>query len=412
MVSEPNKDTAKRRGWLTDRRKDVALVFVSRRVQIGDNGDGDGYVRAELAGITVYARYCSPNVGMETFDAFITGLGEDVRRRGGPVIVGGDFNAKAHEWGSPTEDHRGSAVMEWVSGADLMILNRGSRPTFERGCQRSFIDITVCTSGISHGIRNWRVEREEILGDHNLIVFEYRRRKQTAPQKGKGGWRVSAERLDDFTRVLVDRLDKERAKGWRPEYGRYLECVEASCEETFPKRNQMCGNKKAVHWWSQDVKKCREACLRKRRIMTRTNRNGTQDERRRTREEYKESRNIFKRATRLAKKESWSALLEDLNRDEWGNGYRLVIKKMCGKGGSRLSDDKQWAAAEELFPQVADREGGENAQYEPDGPPFTEEELIEAAGKIKANKAPACNRQGRVEWDKGRLPEHREYRIS
>ena len=178
VLSEPNKKIAAKQGWLTDKRRDAALVFVNRGAQVDESGGGDGYVWADLGELTVYSCYCSPNAGQEAYETFITKLGEDVRRRGRPAIIGGDFNAKSHECGSPTEDARGGAVMEWISGADLIVLNRGGRPTFERGSQRSHIDITMCSTGIAGRINNWRVEEEEMLGGHNLITYQYSCRRQ------------------------------------------------------------------------------------------------------------------------------------------------------------------------------------------------------------------------------------------
>ena len=387
VVSEPNRKTATKRGWLLDTRQDAALVMVNGRMPIIDSGSGDGYVWAELEELVVYACYCSPNTGYNAFDTFVTELGKDVRKRRKPVIIGGDFNAKAYEWGSPTEDARGAAVMDWASGADLTILNRGGRPTFERHQQKSYIDITMCSSGIAERINNWRVEEEEMLGCHNLITYEYKCRKQVVTAKSKGGWRVTVGRLDNFSEILANRLDWEQASGWQPEYGRYIECVRESCEEAFPRREAAYGRGRRVYWWGEEVKTCRRDCLRKRRHFTRTNKSGTQEEKQRAREQYKSSKSIYNRAIRHAKKESWRNLIKDLDRDEWGNGYRMVVKKVYGNNGNRMGSDKQWMVASKLFPQVTDRER-EDVIDGPDGEPFTSEELREAATRIKLNKAP------------------------
>ena len=388
VLSEPNKKTATKQGWLTDNRRDAALLFVNRGAQVDASGGGDGYVWADLGELTVYSCYYSPNVGQEAYEDYIMKLGEDVRRRGRPAIIGGDFNAKSYEWGSPTEDARGGVVMEWVSGSDLIVLNRGSRPTFERGSQRSHIDITMCSSGIVNKIKYWKVEEEEILGDHNLISYQYSYRSQVAPQRNRGGWRVTPGSLDNFTGALDSKLNREQAKGEQTSYTRFLECVVASCDESFPKRSTLHGKRREVHWWGPEVKKCRAICIQKRRSLTRTNRNGTQEEKQRAKEDYRESRSIYNRTIKEAKRESWKNLVSDLDRDEWGNGYKIVVKRMFSRGRKRLSDKKQWEIAEELFPQVDDQGGTNHGTMKPDGPPFTKDELGAAVERIRLNKAP------------------------
>ena len=54
-----------------------------------DSGRGDGYVWAEFGEFLVYSCYCSPNVGHDVFEKFVTDLAEDVQRRGKPAIIGG-----------------------------------------------------------------------------------------------------------------------------------------------------------------------------------------------------------------------------------------------------------------------------------------------------------------------------------
>ena len=295
---------------------------------------------------------------------------------------------KAHEWGSPIEDSRGSTVMDWASGADLTVLNRGGRPTFERHQQKSYIDITLCSTGIAERLKNWKVVDEEMLGCHNLITYEYRCRRPRVISKSKGGWRVTDRRLDSFAGILGNRLGWEQVTGWQPEYGRFIECVQDSCDEAFPRCEAPHGRRKRMYWWNDGVKNCRKDCLRKRRHLTRTNRNGAQEEQQSSKEQYKISKTVYNRTIRRAKRESWGNLLKDVDRDAWGSGYRIVVKKVCANNGHTMSDGKQWTVARKLFPQVADR-GREEEEYdEEDGPPFTEEELADAVNRIRMNKAP------------------------
>ena len=388
LVAEPNRRTAARRGWLADSRGDAAIVVVSGRMPMDGSGVGDGYVWAEFSEFCLYSCYCSPNVGRAAFGEFMAGLEEDVRLRGKPVIIGGDFNAKAHEWGSPVEDARGTAIMEWVSSADLAILNSGRRPTFRRHLQTSYIDITMCSTAIRDRVVRWRVEEEEMLAAHRLIAFAYRCSKREAvPKKREGGWRVTPARLDHFTDILANRIGWECAAGWRPEYGGFIRYVRESCNQAFPRHEAPGAGRRRVHWWTEEVRAGRRDCLRERRRLTRTNRRGTAREREAAKDAYRNSKNNYNRIIREAKRRSWRDLIGDLDRDEWGRGYRIVVKRVCGSGRRTISTERQWAVAAKLFPRVHEEQRCERID-EPDGPPFTGAELAEAVAKIKLKKAP------------------------
>ena len=75
------------------------------------------------------------------------------------LILGGDFNVKATEWGSPIEDRRGSLMTEWLIEANMVVLNLGNQLTFVRYNQQLYIDVTICTEGVVGNIKNCRVRR-------------------------------------------------------------------------------------------------------------------------------------------------------------------------------------------------------------------------------------------------------------
>ena len=62
------------------------------------------------------------------------------------VILAGDFNARALEWGMPTTNQRGRMVLEMATRCKLVVQNRGNRPFYERdGRGASIPDITFAT---------------------------------------------------------------------------------------------------------------------------------------------------------------------------------------------------------------------------------------------------------------------------
>ena len=96
----------------------------------------------------------------------------------GSVILAGDFNARALEWGMPTTNPRGRMVLEMATRCNLVVQNRGNRPTYERaGWGASIPDITFATEGASRRIGDWRV-----MAIHTMVAITI-----TSPS---GCWRV------------------------------------------------------------------------------------------------------------------------------------------------------------------------------------------------------------------------------
>ena len=222
LLGEPNKRMCDRKGWLTDVRRDAAIVLLSDEVAVCDTGSGDGYAWAELSEMVVYSCYCSPNVGLQTFEQFINKLDADVKTRVKQVVIGGDFNAKAAEWGSPTEDKRGAVMTEWLNEANLTVLNRGNKPTFVRNGRGTYIDVTLCSEETARKIKNWRVLDEETLGCHRMIEFRCMLGAEGVVPRPKAGWRINEDTLKLFQNKFGERAEKQLGEGNRPEYGAYL----------------------------------------------------------------------------------------------------------------------------------------------------------------------------------------------
>ncbi|OQR66813.1 Pol protein-like, partial [Tropilaelaps mercedesae] len=130
-----------------------------------------GYTWVELAdGTVIYSCYFSPNRPHAEFTAYLDLLGQDIDRKTcqKKIIVTGDFNASAHEWGAGQTDVRGRELNEWLAQRDMVVINEGSTPTFQRrASQVAFIDVTLATAEVAQRIQKWRVhENIESLSDH------------------------------------------------------------------------------------------------------------------------------------------------------------------------------------------------------------------------------------------------------
>ena len=82
--------------------------------------------------------------------------------------------------------------------------------------------------------------------------------------------------------------------------------------------------------------------------------------------------------------------MKDLDRDEWGRGYKIAVRRTNLKSGNKMSDERQLKEAKRLFPCVEDNTGN-SARTVYEVRAFTTEELQAALGRIKNGRAPGPN---------------------
>ena len=122
------------------------------------------------SGVIYFSCSFIPN---ESIGAFRTKLGalEDLIRDCADIVLGGDLNAKASEWGENT-DSRGTAVVEMAARVGLLVLNRGTVTIFRRpGYRQTIIDITLASEGAARRIDGWRILEDFTSSDHQYIFF-------------------------------------------------------------------------------------------------------------------------------------------------------------------------------------------------------------------------------------------------
>lgn len=88
-----------------------------------------------------------------------------------PLIVGADSNAHQVIWGSTGVNRRGELLTDYLVTTDLMVLNRGGKPTFVNAIRKECIDVTLASCALTDLIHSWRVVDEETFSDHRLIKF-------------------------------------------------------------------------------------------------------------------------------------------------------------------------------------------------------------------------------------------------
>ena len=90
----------------------------------------------------VYSCYYTPNVSLETFQAYLDDLEESVRQWAGPVILARHFNAKSRSWSGGPEDRRGHLLDKMMDSLDLIVINQPGMATFKRRVSSSELDLT------------------------------------------------------------------------------------------------------------------------------------------------------------------------------------------------------------------------------------------------------------------------------
>lgn len=151
-----------------------------------------------------------------------------------------------------------------------------------------------------------------------------------------------------------------------------------------------------MYWWNNEIAIKRKNCHAQKRKMVKTNRSvhSTEDEKKEARDKYYERKRELRDEINKSKKNKWKELCNELNKNIWGDGYKIVCKKFRMKPLVILKPEEKIEVAKELFPQHPKedwiREEVENESI----PLFTMDEVNEAFQKIRSKKAPGLDGLG------------------
>ncbi|XP_053597652.1 uncharacterized protein LOC128668525 [Microplitis demolitor] len=160
-------------GWYEDTLGTAAIWIPNqKRFPVADHGSGSGFVWVKSSEVTYVSCYFTPNERIADFQAKLDGLEDAVRDMEGKLVVAGDFNAKALEWGEPWPDSRGGRLLDMVSRVGLVVLNTGSSTTFRRpGYRETIIDVSLSTERLASRVEEWMVIDDYTASDHQYITF-------------------------------------------------------------------------------------------------------------------------------------------------------------------------------------------------------------------------------------------------
>lgn len=378
--------------WFEDTTGTAAIWVTSgAKFHAIRHGSGDGFVWTTSSDYTIISCYLTPSDPIDTFQAKLDCIEDAARAIGGKLIIAGDFNAKASEWGMDSTNARGRKILYMAARLGLVVANQGTTATFRRpGCEGTIPDITFASETLTSSLKEWKVLEDYTGSDHQYLTYHIATdtsENSIYSRKGTRRWNVSKLKPAELLAELDYSISLQQpTNGAQSKVYGTMATITRACEASMP-RTRGRARKKEAYWWSEEISQLRRLCLHQRRQYTRARRNGPAYE---LSQEYKAARKNLKVAIAISKKRKWEDLRTDINRDPWGLGYKLVMKKLGGMTAPvNLPARSLKNIVDTLFPThelgtdvVATIQGNEPV------PLFTDSELKAAARTFKNQKAP------------------------
>lgn len=369
--------------WCHDKTKKAAIWTCGRQAIQDLDDRHEGFVRAKIGGIHFYSCYAPPSLTLEQYGTMLSSLVMDASDKS-PVVIAGDFNAWATEWGSRCTKPRGSVLLETFASLEVTLVNTGEVSTFRGANGESIIDLTFVSDFLRRNTE-WKVSEEFTFSDHQAIFTTIRQgREDVRPPQTGPKWK--AQLLDVAT--LEEAIDGQTvAPGTADQMAQRLTKLMTSvCDASMPRR---VPSKRGApkYWWNDEIKALRQKCLKLRRKVQRS-RNGPGFQE--YLQAFKTARQGLNKAIKSSKTSRFKSLCEESDINPWGTAYRMVMSKLKGrKSPSQSCPELIKTIVEQLFPNSA------NEAYDivwPDEevsvPQITLDELRNACKNIGDSKAP------------------------
>ena len=244
------------------------------------------------------------------------------RRQDLHLIMNVDTNAHSALWGSDETNPRGDVIEDFILQQDLVVANIGAIPTYERVNCATIIDVTL-TLGLEDAIHHWRVVRDVIASDHNLIAFEL---SVVEPVRAT---------VRNYNQANWSKFQRFMSKPWSPppswssdvldrEVGRLEKDIHWALDKACP-RKTVRTSLQTVNWWNATVAAAQQTWKRATKVakIQQTNEAWLHS---------KEMRNDYKRVMRKAKRQSYQEYCAKIESAE-GMSY---LMKALQRGASKV----------------------------------------------------------------------------
>lgn len=385
IIAEPYQIPQEDASWIADHAKIAAIWTMGRYpVQEVVFRAEEGFVIAKINEVYVCSCYAPPRWTLDQFNQMLDQLTDELTDRR-PVVIAGDFNAWASEWGSRRTNPRGRSLLEALAKLNVDLANEGTTSTYCRDGRESIIDVTFCSPGL---VRKWRVCESYTHSDHQGIRYCIGDRAQMESARANlNGRQWKTADFDEA--VFVEALRWENSllnlNGYE-----LTKTVARACDASMPRKVLPKNRRRPVYWWNATLADLRATCLRTRRNMQRA---GSDIEREERRAALRTARSEFSKAIKLSKAACLKELCRKANDKPWGDAYKVVMAKIRGPAiPPERCPEKVKAIIEQLFPLHEPIEwptmsyDEENVNVEESR--VTNEELIAVAKRLKMKKAP------------------------
>ncbi|XP_046817525.1 uncharacterized protein LOC124423629 [Vespa crabro] len=323
-------------GWYADELGTAAIWIPDlRKKHVSDQGSGCGYVWVRHNSTTYDSVYLTTNDWIDDFQTKLDDLEDALWEMQENLIVAGDLNAKALEWGKARPDSRGRRIMELASRLEVPVLNTGSTPTFRRpGYRETIPDVSLANEKLVARIAGLRVIEDYTGSDHQYVLFDVHDRRPVV---------TFAKRLSRWnnTRMDRERLSSEIKEGWRfhqnasvslsPQAqarmitAATMQLIQKACAIAVPKKSTKW-QRRPAYWWTNEIADLRKKCLRLRHLAQRAKRRDLDAAH--LAAEYhavkKASKSVIKASQGRCRKE----LCLEVDQNTWGLGYLIVTRKL------------------------------------------------------------------------------------
>lgn len=386
LLSDPYRIPPNNGNWVADKAKKAAICTTGRYpVQEIISTTCEGFAIAKIGGVYYCSCYAPPRWPIGQFSSMLDSLSSALAGLS-PLVIGGDFNAWAVEWGSRSTNERGWALLEAMAGLNVEIANVGSVSTFSRNGAESIIDVTFWSPGLNPS-SDWRVDNGYTHSDHLAIRYSIEqggRRQQSRITDTHRGWLTSSFDKPAF----VERMLMEQNTDYLSSDG-LVGTLRRACDAAMPRRSIPRNGRRPVYWWCQEIAELRASCHRARRRMQRARTDESRAEREAA---YRAAKLSLNKEIKARKRACFNDLCQTANTTPWGDAYRVV---MCKTKGTSAPPERSPAMlqriVETLFPHHEVRPWAPTPQDHPgpsEVPPVTNEELAAIAKSLKLNKAP------------------------
>ncbi|KRF85672.1 uncharacterized protein Dvir_GJ25635 [Drosophila virilis] len=276
-----------------------------------------GFARAKCGRIYVYSCYIPPSIPLAEYTAIIEDIAQDAHGKS-PVIIAGDFNVWATEWGSSRTTPRGTILLDIFASLNVCLLNIGTRSTYSKAGRESIIDLTFASPDVARDAK-WHVSDVYTHSDHFAVITD-------TYQLGSRG----ASRRLQHTGYKMNTLDLERllpmveGLGIRGDANSsadaIAETITNACDAILTKVRKGGNAHRPVAWWNEDIAKARKECLAARRKSQRSRPSPNFEHHL---QNFRAKRKLLKEAIRRSKSRYFQKLCDAADAEPFGLAYKL-----------------------------------------------------------------------------------------